>query len=221
MFRDFISLIFPQNCINCQQSLNSEEKFLCISCKIDLPFTNDFQNKENDLFKKFSFESKIKSAGAYMYFYHGGVAQKLLYHLKYHGKKEIGFILGKWLALRLSQNRYDLVIPVPLHKSKLRKRTFNQSAEIALGVAEHVNAEINTELIERIISTKSQTRKSKVERWANMQNVYSKIGVDLSGKSILVVDDVITTGATVGMLCERLVEANVESIHIAAVARGK
>lgn len=221
MIKDFISLIFPQNCINCQQSLNSEEEYLCISCKIDLPFTSDFQNKENDLFKKFSFESKIKSAAAYLYYHHGGIAQKLLHNLKYRGKKEIGFMLGTWLAPKLSDLSFDAIIPVPLHKSKRRKRSFNQSEEIALGIASRINVKVDSELIRRVIPTKSQTRKTKLERWTNMQNVYSKIASNLAGKTILVVDDVITTGATIGMLCDRLVEANVDAIHIVTVARGK
>ncbi|MEQ9466883.1 MAG: phosphoribosyltransferase family protein [Ekhidna sp.] len=221
MLQDLIALIFPQNCINCDQSLNSVEKFLCTPCKIDLPFTNDVHNPDNELLRKFSFEPKVKSASSYLYFHRGGVTQKLLHHLKYKGKKDLGVELGKWFAPSLRELPIDLVVPVPLHKSKLRKRTFNQSEQISIGISEVLNAEVKSDLAKRIIATETQTKKSKVQRWTNMENVYAKISEDLSGQSALVVDDVITTGATTGMLCQRLVEANVKEIHIVSIARGK
>ena len=221
MVRDFISLIFPQNCINCQQSLISEEKYLCTGCKIDLPLTNDYQNESNDLFAKFSFESKVKTANAFLYFHQRGVTQKLLHQLKYNRKKDIGVVLGSWFAPQLKSLEIDFIVPVPLHRSKLRKRTFNQSGQIANGISEELNVEVKHQLVKRIIPTKTQTRKSKVERWENMENVYSEIKEDISNASALVVDDVITTGATTGMLCQRLVEAGVGQIHVACIARGK
>lgn len=221
MLQDFFALIFPQNCINCDQSLNSAEKFLCTPCKIDLPTTNDSKNPENDLFRKFAFELKIRSASSYLYFHRGGVAQKLLHNLKYKGKKDLGVLLGKWFAPSLEQLNIDLIIPVPLHRSKERKRTFNQSEQISIGISETLGIEIRTGLISRVIATDTQTRKSKAQRWINMENVYSEIKENLSELSVLVVDDVITTGATIGMLCQRLVEADVKEIHIASIARGK
>ncbi len=221
MIKDFISLIFPQNCINCQQSLTSVEEFLCTPCKIDLPQTDDWKNPSNDLFKKFVFEPKIRSAAAFLYFHKGGVSQKLLHQLKYNGKKELGVVLGRWFGQSISELEIDFIVPVPLHKAKKRKRTFNQSESIAKGLSELLEKPVESELVSRKIATESQTRKSKAERWRNLENVYSEVGLDMSGKSVLIVDDVITTGATAGMLCDRLIEANVESIHIACIARGK
>ena len=139
MVRDFISLIFPQNCINCHQPLLSEEKYLCTGCKIDLPLTNDYQNGANDLFAKFSFESKVKTANAFLYFHQRGVTQKLLHQLKYNRKKDIGVVLGSWFAPQLANLEIDFIVPVPLHRSKLRKRTFNQSEQIANGISEELN----------------------------------------------------------------------------------
>lgn len=221
MWSDFISLIFPQNCVNCQQSLISEEKYLCTVCKIDLPYTNDHVNHNNDLYRKFVFESKIKSASSLLYFHKGGVAQKLLYELKYKGKKDIGSMLGKWYAKDLNEITFDIIIPVPLHKSKLRSRGYNQSESIAEGIGDVTKKNVVRELIKRVVATSTQTKKTKVGRWKNLENVYSKVDTDLSNTSVLVVDDVITTGATVGMLCSRLVEAGADEIHIASIARGK
>ena len=221
MVRDFVSLIFPQNCVNCQQSLISEEKYLCTGCKIDLPLTNDFQNESNELLAKFSFEPKVKTANAFLYFHPRGITQKLLHQLKYNRKKELGVLLGKWFAPQLKGLKIDFIVPVPLHRSKLRKRTFNQSERIANGLSDGLETEVKQYLITRKIATQTQTRKSKVQRWTNMENVYSEVNEDIAGSSVLVVDDVITTGATTGMLCQRLVEAGVYQIHVACIARGK
>lgn len=221
MLRDFISLFFPQNCINCQQSLISAERFLCTSCKIDLPLTHDYQNATNDLYQKFAFEPKVKSATAFLYFQTGGITQKLLHELKYKGKKDVGIMLGTWFAPCLSEINPDMIVPVPLHKSKYRRRTFNQSEMIAKGISSVLDIDVKTDILVREIATQSQTRKSRVDRWKNMDNVYSKASEVVSGKSVLVVDDVVTTGATIGMLCERLVTAGVAALHIATIARGK
>lgn len=221
MVSDFISLIFPQNCINCQQSLISEEKYLCTACKIDLPLTNDFQNATNELLAKFSFEPKVKTANAFLYFHQRGVTQKLLHQLKYNRKRDLGVLMGTWFAPQLKNLDVDFIVPVPLHRTKLRKRTFNQSEQIAIGLSEGLEKEVKQHLIKRNVATQTQTRKTKVERWTNMENVYSKVDEDISGSSVLVVDDVITTGATTGMLCQRLCDAGVGQIHVACIARGK
>ncbi|MEO9482871.1 MAG: phosphoribosyltransferase family protein [Ekhidna sp.] len=221
MLQDFISLIFPRNCVNCEQSLVSQENYLCTACKIDLPITNDNKNPENGLYQKFAFEKRIASATSYLFFQRKGMTQKLLHQLKYKGKKELGFILGQWFSDSLRKLDVDFIIPVPLHKSKIRQRAYNQSEQIARGIASALDIQLRSDLVIRNVATQTQTMKSKAERWLNVENVYSDIKEDLSGQSVMVVDDVITTGATVGMLCQRLVAANVATIHIASIARGK
>lgn len=220
MLNDFVSLIFPRNCIHCKQSLISAENYLCTTCKVDLPITNDHLNSTNVLYQKFSFEPKVKSATSFLYFQRKGIAQKLLHELKYNRKKELGIQLGKWFAPALSTIEVDMIIPIPLHSSKARKRRYNQSEQIARGLSETLNLNLETDLITRKVATQTQTKKSRADRWMNMENVYSGLTKDLEGQSVLVIDDVITTGATVGMMCERLVESNVGSIHIASLARG-
>lgn len=221
MLNDFYSLIFPKTCVNCRRSLTSAENFICMGCKIDLPLTADFQNPENGLYQKFAFERKVKSASAFLYFQRKGITQKLLHEIKYRGKKELAILLGQWMSSSINQIDFDLILPVPLHKSKKRKRTYNQSEQLALGISDELSVEVRDDLVGRVIATETQTRKSKVKRWHNMENVYSSSTENLAGQSVLIVDDVITTGATIGMLCERLVEANVSEIHIASLARGK
>lgn len=186
-----------------------------------MPYTNDHINPQNQLIKKFVFEPKIISARSFIFFHQGGITQSLLHHLKYKGSKEIGYQLGEWFSNDLKDLSLDVIIPVPLHKSKLRKRGYNQSEYFAKGMGDNLGVRIISDGITREVSTSTQTKKSKVKRWIDLENVYSKAPEHLSGKSVLVVDDVITTGATVGMLCSRLVEVNVKEIHIASIARGK
>ncbi len=190
---------------------------------MDLPKTNDHLNDENDLFKKFAFEPLIKSASSFLYLHKGGIAQKLLYSLKYHGKQDVGYVLGEDYGVELSkQLNPDIIVPVPIHKSKKRRRGYNQSTYIANGISKALgNVEVKEDLISRTKRTETQTKKSRIQRWENANNIYSEVADDLSGKSVLVVDDVITTGATIGMLCDQVKKANAKSLHIVAIARGQ
>lgn len=220
MLRDLISLIFPQNCINCSRSLFYHEQFICTKCKLDLPCTNDHLHEYNELMQKFAFEPKILSASAYLYFIKGGMSQRILHELKYKGKQRLGELLGEWYAKSLRKINAEVIVPIPLHKSKERKRGFNQSLCFAKGLSRGLDIPIEEKLIKRIVNTTSQTKKSKFQRWSNMENAYSEAKEIVAGKHVLIVDDVITTGATIGMLSERLIDAGCLGIHIAAIARG-
>lgn len=222
MLSDFLSLIYPATCLKCNQTLISAENFICTSCKVDLPVTNDHFNPENELFQKFAYEPLVKSASAYLYYNEEGVAQKLIHALKYEGKNQVGNLLGEMYGKSIADLfRPDIIIPIPIHTKKLRRRGYNQSLGIAEGFAEHFEkAEVREDLISRVKYTETQTRKNKLSRWLNVENIYSVIKEDLTGKVVVVVDDVVTTGATIGMLCSKLKEANVSSIHIICAARG-
>ena len=221
MLKDLFSLIFHNNCINCNTSLISTESCLCTSCKIDLPVTNDHALVDNELYQKFAFQPKIKSAQSFIYFHQGGMAQKLLHQLKYRGRKEIAKEMGIWFSPYLASLDVHFIVPVPLHPRKQRRRGFNQSEWVAKGISEELGLDVRTDLIRRVKQTQTQTGKSKVSRWSDLENVYSAASSEVVEKRILLVDDVVTTGATIGMLCERLAEQGVAAIHIAAIARGK
>jgi len=221
MIRDLISLIYPSACINCNISLIQAENFVCTKCKTDLPFTHDSFHCDNELLRKFPYNVNVKAAASLLYFHQKGITQKLLHKLKYEGKREIGVLLGEEFAEKLTDIPLDFIIPVPIHKAKKRNRGYNQSTEIAKGIASKRSLEIREDIVKRSFSISSQTKKSKLKRWHNLENVYSQASDMIEGKRVLIIDDVITTGATIGMLCDRLLDKGVSEIYIGSVARGE
>lgn len=223
IFNPLINILFPRVCINCRNSLYEQEQFLCKFCKINLPQTPDIKTpSKNNLKDKFISIPKVKTAISFLYFNKFGMVQKLLHELKYNQKKELGVEIGIWFGQYLSEIEADYLIPVPLHKTKEAKRGFNQSEQIAIGLAKELGISVRTDLVIRQKATISQTKKNKMERWENMENVYMLLNLDeIKGKNIAVIDDVITTGATLGILVEKLVDAEANSIHILTVARRK
>lgn len=220
MLSDFLNLLFPLNCINCHKVLIKGEQLLCISCKSDLPYTDDFNHPSNELFQKLSYINNLSSASSLLYFTKNNITQKLLYQLKYQGKEEIGSFLGELIGRRISNSNLmvDAIIPVPLFKKRQQERGYNQSLKIAEGIADVTGLDIDSLSVIRKRSTTSQTRKSKVDRWKDVDRVYECVE-SLEGKSILLVDDVITTGATIGILAEELARAGVLKLHIVSAAR--
>ncbi len=221
---DFVDMVYPRVCIGCNTILLYQEEHICMHCKFSLPKTNYHLSKDNRLEQKFVFEQKVTAVAAYLHYNKKGIAQKLIGELKYRGVQEVGHRLGYWYAndLKMANWPIDIIIPVPLHKSKLKRRGFNQSEIIAHGLAENLELPVNAQLVTRERNTMTQTKKNKVERWQNMDLVYqvhdSKF---LEGKNVLVVDDVLTTGATIGGLVEALAKAGVSGIYIATIAAGK
>jgi len=221
MVRDLFRLIYPSVCINCNLSLISGENYLCTKCKIDLPLTNDSFEEQNDLLKKFSYNSFVRGAASFLYFNQKGITQKLLHRLKYDGQSQVGRMLGSYFSEQVRNLNVDFILPVPIHRTKLKKRGYNQSAEIAHGISEKLSLEVREDILSRIFQSSSQTKKSKLQRWNALENVYSEASELVAGSRVLVVDDVITTGATIGMLCDRLAERRVGEIYVGSIARGK
>ncbi|VXD18485.1 ComF family protein [Marinoscillum sp. 108] len=222
--QDFVSLIFPRICINCSTILVYQEEHICIKCRLSLPKTDYHLQNANPLKSKFVYEPKVLGVVAYLHFNKGGVAQKLVHELKYRGQQEVGIMLGEWYGYDLIKSNWpvDMIIPVPIHKSKLRKRGYNQADCFAEGLSSSMEIPVRTDLVERKKSTMSQTRKSKVERWQNVNEIYRVTNsAELQGKNLLVVDDVLTTGATLGELVVALSEGGAAGIYIATIAAGK
>lgn len=220
---DFMYLFFPNYCRGCEEGLLKGEKIICTRCMMDLPKSNYHREKENPFFHKFSGRLPVKFVMTLFKFVKRGKVQHLLHALKYKNQPEIGVQLGRVYAADLIDENYkdefDLIVPVPLHPSKRRKRGYNQSEEFGKGLSEILEIPCTEKFLKRIKATTTQTRKSKLNRWENVSEVFEVYEVDeLKGKRVLLVDDVVTTGATLEACGEKLLRAGCGEISIACIA---
>ncbi len=221
MIKDFFNLLYPRQCLSCGCNLNANEHSICIHCFAHLPYTNYHLDKENAVCTLFWGRVDIEFASAFVFFTKKGKVQQLMHKLKYENKPEIGVLLGRIYGSILKENdiysKVDMIIPVPLHPQKLKKRGYNQSCKIAEGLSEGLGIKLNTESVVREIFTETQTRKDRFSRWKNVKDVFKIVSPEaLKNKHILLVDDVITTGATIAGLATVLQE--VENIKISIVS---
>ncbi len=221
LWDDFISLLFPRLCYGCGNHLLRNEKLICTECYIVIPRTNYHLDSENPVAKLFWGRCYIEKAAAFSYYNRGSRISRLIHNLKYKGIREIGFELGRIYAISLRESDFmkdiDLIIPVPLHPSKLRSRGFNQSDYISAGVADATGLPIDNVTLTRTTVTDTQTRRSRYERWTNVEGTFSVCDPDrLKEKHILLVDDVITTGSTIESCTSELLK--IEGVKVSVIA---
>jgi ComF family protein len=220
---DFIALLFPQLCYACGNSLISSEDLICTDCLYNLPYTNFYHQPDNIVARQFWGKVKLEAAWSLLYFTKGGKVQQLIHHLKYKNTPQIGNKLGHIAAERLLRSpgltRFDGIIPVPLHNSRLRKRGYNQSACFAEGLAQGLDTRAIINNLIRTKATETQTRKSRFERSANMREVFAVADAKgLTNKHILLVDDVVTTGSTLEACAQALLAVPGLRLSIATIA---
>lgn len=224
-WKDFLDLIFPRNCPQCGRSLFDFEQCLCTICQGSLPVANfHLRPYDNELTSKIRGLTKVNRVMAYLRFSKKGKSQKLLHQLKYKNKPEIGEEMGRLYGLLLSQNGYlkewDLIVPVPLHPMKQKRRGFNQSEKFALGLSKPLDLAVEN-LLERRKFTETQTKKSRLERLENVDEVFGlRQGENISGMRILLVDDVITTGATLCACSNVLLANGAKHVDLVTIAAG-
>ena len=199
------------------------EKVICTLCLFHLPKTYFHHDDDNPLTKVFWGRVNLEGVAAYVYFQKGGTVQHLLHQLKYKGQKEIGVQIGKLYGVELKTAEVfrdaELIIPVPLHPRKLRKRGYNQSGMFAEGLASVMQARLETRALYRKVYSQTQTRKARYNRWENVENIFAVRNPErIRGKHILLVDDVITTGATSEACAQALLEVPGVRVSVAAIA---
>ena len=225
LWQDFVGLIYPRLCLACREPLVSGENHLCTGCRAELPYT-DYHRlppRQNPLARRFWGKLPIRHALSYLRFVRHGRVQHLLHELKYQGQRDVGTALGQLYGTELYAaglaNDFDLIIPVPLHPRKLAKRGYNQAAAFATGLAEGLQVPSIANGLRRITNTKTQTKKNRTQRWENVATVFA---VDdpaaIIGRRVLVVDDVLTTGATLEACGAVLLAAGAAEVSIATIA---
>ncbi|MCH4822205.1 ComF family protein [Gramella lutea] len=223
MFHDFVNLLYPTVCHICEAELLKNEKFLCINCLHDLPVTNYHLDNDNPVKKVFYGRVKIENAASLLHFRKKSGVQQLIHDLKYKGHNKISNYLGRWYGTELLQTDWsksiDLVIPVPLHRSKLKKRGFNQVEGFGREIATMINAEYVDNILIKTNSTQTQTLKDRISRWGQIQETLEVQKIEkASGKHILLVDDLVTTGATLEACSNKLLEIPGVKLSIATMA---
>lgn len=223
MQNDFLSLVFPKVCYACGKSLFKKEDCICTYCHYHLPRTDFHLKADNPVHKLFWGRINIHAAAAMYLFNKGSKVQRLIHQLKYRGKKEIGISLGKYYGRELKRSPLfataDMVIPVPLHLKKLKKRGYNQSALFAQGIAESLQVENDTEVLIRAKASQTQTKRSRFDRWKNVEEIFQVTEPGkIEGKHILLADDVVTTGATLEACAAKLLEVPGTKISVVTIA---
>lgn len=220
---DITNVIYPKLCAACQEALNKHEKVFCLKCQLSLPKTDHVLYADNPVAKKFWGKVPIERALAMYNFHKTSRLQEVMHALKYKGRKDVGLRLGNLMGYHLLQYQVfrdvDYITAVPLHKEKLLKRGYNQSGIIAEGLAEVLNIKYDGDLIKRTVFTATQTKKSRLERWDNVKDIFEITNAELiTNKHILIIDDVITTGSTLEACAVKLIQYPGVTVSIAAVA---
>ncbi|RMA65799.1 ComF family protein [Ulvibacter antarcticus] len=217
-----LNLLFPKVCQGCKMVLSKEENILCVSCRHKLPLASHHTTGSHGMKDIFYGRFKVEAATALIYFQKKGITQELLHNLKYRGKKEISYFFGKWLGNELADiedyKSCDMVIPVPLHKQKLKKRGYNQVEGFGKEIANALEIPYRDDILIKVSKTGSQVFKQRFTRF-NSEEIFTVQHADeLVGKHILLVDDIVTTGATLENCALKLLKNPSTKLSIATIA---
>jgi ComF family protein len=216
-------LYFPKNCPACGRPLRLFGANICGRCSQNLPETHFFEAPGNPIEKIFYGRLPIQAGAAAWYFHKNSALQALLFQLKYKSNEDVGLFIGKQMgALLAASERFasiDALVPVPLHPQALSKRGFNQAALICEGIGQVWHKPVLRSAITRTKHTNTQTKQSRAVRWENMENAFSiKEHTSIIGKHLLLIDDVITTGATIEACGKTLLSVKNVKVSVAAAA---
>lgn len=226
MFPDFHNFLFPKLCACCDTALLKHEPFICTYCRNELPLYPNFFDGDHDLHKILYGRVLLEQAASLFYFEKKGIIQNLIHDLKYKGNEKLSFHLGEWLGEFLRdtewKNKIDIVVPVPLHKQRMRERGYNQVEGFGKAIAEKLAANYRDDVLKRRSNSKTQVFKNRLARTDVVQNhFYIDKNENLKDQHVLLVDDLVTTGATLEACYLALKDAGVQKLNIATIAVSK
>jgi len=215
-------LFYPDLCEGCNKPLVAEEVVLCIACETLVPETGYDSVADNDTSMRFAGRIPFQHASSFAYFTEDGLLQHLLHGLKYKGRRDIGAFLGSRFARRLSATDWistvDAIVPVPLHTTRIARRGYNQSEVIAEAMSGVLHIPTLSRSLARVRNTESQVNKNRIERTENMQSAFAVTDdAEFAGKHILIIDDVLTTGATIEACAAALQAVDGVKISVATI----
>jgi len=222
-FNDLLHLFFPHICAGCGTDVLDQQQMLCLHCLNNLPSTKFFDQPNNPVEQVFYGRIPVENAAAGYFFTKESLLQNLVIQLKYRGNKEIGFYLGRLIGnFLINSSRFsnvDVLVPLPLNPRREKKRGYNQATALCNGISAAWNKPVIDKNVIRKVYTETQTHKSRISRWENMDGIFAvNNAAELENKHILLVDDVVTTGSTLEACGSEILKINGTNLSIATLA---
>lgn len=223
LWNDFMQLVFPTFCGSCRAALLAEEDMVCTNCRLGFPLTHFHRfPRENPMFDKFKGRLPVTYAAAFMHFSDNGIVQALAHEVKYNGNRSLGVTLGKWYGERLASTdiarQFDCLVPVPLHRERQQERGYNQATCFAQGISQATGIPLREDVVFRNKATTSQVRMNRQERLSNIADAFALFpAACIRNLRVLIVDDIVTTGATIEACAAPLVKGGCEAIGVLAL----
>lgn len=224
ILQDIFNLFYPNICVVCGHSLITDEEVICSRCESEIPQTNFWNQADNTLAQRFWGRVPLRGASALYVFKKHDAVQQLIHQLKYKGRKDVGTFIGKKIGEKIVASKgiiqgFDIILPVPLHWKKHRVRGYNQCDFIAQGISEATKIPYSKNILERTEEKVSQTKKKRFDRYGNVSEIFrvAKPG-EIKGKHVLLVDDVVTTGATAEACLHMVLQSEVAAVSFVAAA---
>lgn len=218
---DLAGLLYPRLCRVCDGSLLDDEPFVCLTCLTLMPKFSASESERKALERLFFGRLPFDFVTAFFAFDKRARVQKLIHGIKYHNMPEIAFWIGQMLGEEMSRAQAywpaDVLVPVPLHPKRLRRRGYNQSAWFARGLSEKLKLSVREDMLVRTVNTRSQTGMNKTRRWENVRDAFACLG-NVSGLRVVLTDDVLTTGATLEACGKALLKAGASTVNVAVMA---